>query len=229
MSKTLYDYDVRPLKCGRKDYWDQVRRTINGKPIPPDQITIMNNLIIQELNFNSQDNLLDLCCGNGRLGVEFFAQIASYLGVDQSECLIDIAKTDFSQAPDFIFICDDIINYLKNEKNPSAYTKCLIYGSIQYLTCDELESVFEILFKRFTNIERIFISPIPDRAKADLFFREKNCPDLDDNTAATGRWIERNNFKNILENIGYYCEIKNLPENHYQYESRFSALLTSRS
>lgn len=229
MSYSLYDYDIRPMKCGRKDYWDQVRRTINGKPIPSDQITLMENLIKKELALNNNDCVLDLCCGNGRLGVAFFDEISSYVGVDQSKCLIDIANSDFAIAPDFIFINDNVVNYLENEEESYAYTKCLIYGSIQYLTSYEVRKTFEILFTRFINIDRVFISPIPDRSKGETFFHNDSSPNLDDNTAATGRWINRQDFKQTLESIGFLCELKDLPSDHYQYETRFSAVITRRN
>ena len=45
MDKSLFDYNERPKQFGKKDFWKQVRRTINGEPVNEDQIDLHTVLI----------------------------------------------------------------------------------------------------------------------------------------------------------------------------------------
>lgn len=57
-------------------------------------------------NIPEESNILDLGCGNGRL-IEAFEKNINYIGVDQSEALIKMAKERY---PDNSFIVGDALN-----------------------------------------------------------------------------------------------------------------------
>ena len=92
LNPSEYDYTVRAEKCDRNDLWGQVRRTINGVAVPQEQIDMIVNAVKNSLNFQPDDFLLDIGCGNGALTRYFFSECAGATGIDRSEYLIEIAK-----------------------------------------------------------------------------------------------------------------------------------------
>jgi len=67
MSGSEYDYTERPKQFERNDFWRQVRRTINGKPVDEAQIQLIVQQIVSVLCLVPTDRLLDIGCGNGAL------------------------------------------------------------------------------------------------------------------------------------------------------------------
>jgi SAM-dependent methyltransferase len=221
---SLYDYLERPKSSDPNNFWDQVRRTVNGKPISEEQIKIMCEMIKLGCSLNSNDILLDLCCGNGKLGSLFFHEIDEYHGIDMSDFLIEIAKKNFEKKPNFLFTKSDLISYLINEDMPDKYTKCLIFGSIAYFSINQIKFILKSLYEKFTSIEIIYIGPIPDRKKAHLFYKGKSNVDLEDHTSSIGRWFEEEQFKKISNENGWNCKIQ-MNDNFYQNFYRFNAIL----
>lgn len=75
MSQRKYAfYKEHPKTCARDDFWSQVKRTVNGKPVSQDQIEMIVDAVISGLSLGMDDRLLDLCCGNGALTRYFFAR-----------------------------------------------------------------------------------------------------------------------------------------------------------
>ena len=71
MKDSEYDYTERPKLFDKNDFWRQVRRTINGKPVDETQINLIINQVCTILSLNKNDDLLDLGCGNGALTTRF--------------------------------------------------------------------------------------------------------------------------------------------------------------
>ena len=226
LPKNLYDCLEHPKTCAPDDFWGQVRRTVNGKAIPQEQLDLMFATIRQALCLQKTDILLDIACGNGRLGSEFFDQIQGYLGVDLSPCLIEIGKKHFERQATHIFLLQNIREYCKIEMTPLRFTKALCYGSVAYLPKDELLECLSLFRKRFLNITHLFIGAIPDKDLAAVFFQEKEMPDLADHTTAIGRWYTRSEIVALAQHCGWLATINEFPKQFYQSHYRFSATLT---
>ncbi|MHB8903521.1 MAG: class I SAM-dependent methyltransferase [Patescibacteria group bacterium] len=87
-------------------------------------------------NVNDSDRILDLGCGNGRLVETFKNKKIEYLGVDNSEELIKLARINY---PTYKFIVSDILN-LENIREIAEqkfdYVFCL--ATLQHLPSREL-------------------------------------------------------------------------------------------
>ena len=92
MRKSEFDYIERPKQFHEKDFWRQVRRTINGEPVPEEQIKMIEIQIRQLLKLCSSDHLLDIGCGNGALTNRLNIYVNTTKGIDHSNYLIDIAQ-----------------------------------------------------------------------------------------------------------------------------------------
>ena len=92
-----FNYDTHARTCAPDDFLGQTRRTVQGVPLPAEQI----NMIVEAVNFGlglkSDDVLLELACGNGALSQFLFNSCKEYIGIDVSEYLISIAKKNFEK------------------------------------------------------------------------------------------------------------------------------------
>ena len=223
-----YDYIERPKACSPIDFWGQVRRTVNGQPISCEQISIIFSMIHKALSFKTDDALLDMCCGNGRLGYEFFDFVKSYRGVDLSPTMIEIANKNFLRSPTHTFIENEIYDYLTAESNPEVYTKVLWYCSVQYFDDTEIEAILSKLHERFKSSSHVFLGSLPDAARAHNFFYENAKQPLDDPTSSIGRWFDSRELQTLAEKCGWSVIIDVMPSEFYQSSFRFNALLKRR-
>ena len=228
MGQAWHDYLERPKTCASDDFWDQVRRTVNGKPLQQEQLDLIFCMIRQALRFQPDDVLLDLCCGNGRLGFEFFDEVREYLGVDFSRVLIEIARKNFERPPTHKFLLQSAQEYCQEAPHPEQFTKLLCFGSFSYFPEQEAHAMLSLLRRRFTSLKRLFISPVPEEDNADTFFNGREALPTDDHTSAIGRWYTRDSFTKLAESCGWKITILNMPPTSYQAHYRFSVILASR-
>ena len=224
-SNFLFDYIERPKTLDPSDFWGQVKRTLNGKPVPQEQIDSMFHIIRQLLDFRQNDVLLDICCGNGRLGAEFFNEVGGYLGVDLSPCLIEIAQNNFSRNNSHRFTLSDVLSYLDNECEPNVFSKAMCYGSCHGFTDEELKMIWTKLYERFVNIRTFLLGALPDWSRADSFFNG-DVPSLNDHTSSTGRWFKWDELRKNALACGWNSRIVYMPDNFYQAHYRFNVILT---
>ena len=102
-----------PKSCDPGDFFAQVKRTVNGKPVSQEQINIIVNSIVNGLQLKSNDVMFDLGCGNGALSMLMFSSIKKYHGVDFSEFLVEVAKKNF-EMKDFTFELGEAILIIKS-------------------------------------------------------------------------------------------------------------------
>ena len=55
-----YDHKEFPKKVDAKDFWGQVKRTINGQALTQKQIDLIVEAVCNGLLFSKTDNLLDI-------------------------------------------------------------------------------------------------------------------------------------------------------------------------
>ena len=226
LPSSLYDYMERPKTLAPDAYWDQVRRTTKGQAFSEDQIKLLRDAMEQTLGLTLKDSLLDLCCGNGALVGPLFSRLGGYLGVDMSPVLIAVGQRDFQRSGSHEFIVSGVNDFLAAEKFPEKYTLVSWCCAFQYLSIDDATDAIHLLYKRFINVEKIFISEIPDAAKATSFFYNQDEYQLEDHTSAMGRWYFTEELAAICERLGWKAEIQKLPESFHQAYYRFSLALT---
>ncbi|MDR2507793.1 MAG: methyltransferase domain-containing protein [Candidatus Accumulibacter sp.] len=226
MNQMLYDYLERPKTCVPDDFWGQVRHTENGKPISGEQLA----MIREGLDFKHGDALLDVCCGNGALGKNFFDEVKSYLGVDLSPCLIEIAEKNFVRRPTHTFHCREFKAFCETEEAPARFTKALWYAAFAYFSRPDVAAILRLLCDRFSGIRALFIGAVPDKDKAADFLarREGARLDLDDHTTAIGRWYAQQDLLQLLEECGWHGRIASMPKSFHQSHYRFNVVCTRR-
>ena len=222
------DYTLYPTTLHSKDYWGQVKRTVNGVPVSEAQIEMIVLAIERELALKDGcfDKLLDIGCGNGALSALLFRKLSSFLGVDYSDFLISVAKRDFESLPDFRFEMADAMAYVLSESEPQRFNKVLCYGCFSYFP--EAESFLRVVHERFTKVERVFIGNLPDRDRAPLFYRDglPGKDELENHDSKIGIWRSKEEFEALARRANWICHFSDMPEFFYASHYRYDVTLT---
>jgi hypothetical protein len=229
--KTLYpkfDHDEHARSCAPDDFLGQTRRTVQGKPVSDEQIRMIVETITSQLGMKSDDTLLELACGNGALSRFLFDSCAGYLGVDLSEYLISVAKKNFERVPHYRFVMQGAAEYVRQESHPERFSKVLCYASFCYFPAADASEVLHTLFKKFTNVQTMFIGNLPDRDRAGEFYkaRQPSVEELSDCSTAIGTWRTRSEFAQIAGDAGWKVQFSTMPPEFFSSYYRYDALLS---
>ena len=228
MSGEAQVHDDHARRCDPRDFWRQVRRTVNGEPVPQGQIDLIVSMVNRELDIQPSDYLLDLCCGNGALTTSFFERCRGGHGVDYSSTLIDVAKKNFVTGTETTFERSDVVEYLDRESNPGRFNKVLCYGSFNYLSRESVADLLRLLRQRFSHVERFVIGNIADRDRMSHFFRDGAYVEGVEDRADSpiGIWWSRQQLADLCTASGWSARIHVMPSSYYAAHYRFDAVLT---
>ena len=223
---TDYIHKEYPKTVGRTEFWKQIKRTVNGKPVGEKEIVAIVRQIKKYLKLTNSDCLLDLGCGNGALASHLIEDVGTYRGVDFSDYLIGIAKEFFSHER-AVYEIDSIQNFIQATEYRSDYNKVLIYGVISYLSKHEVGCMLSGIYENFANVTKIFVGNIPNKAKAADFYRARNVQDYDplDHKSPIGLWWKAEELCGICREIGFNVEVAKMPDDFYGSSYRFDLLL----
>lgn len=219
-----------PKTVGRKEFWKQIKRTVNGKEVSQEDINQIILQIEKELKLSSEDTLLDLGCGNGALASNFNHQIKEYIGVDFSDYLIEIANEYFLKK-NSVFIKNSIQNYLDDINENDKINKILIYGCASYLSSEELKVCLSQMYNKFNKLEKIFIGNIPNLKFVKEFYKKRQILEFDekDEKSLIGVWWSTRDFSIMVNDIGYKSKVTYMPRSFYSSYYRFDVLLEKRN
>lgn len=220
-------YKEYPKTCDPEDFWGQVRRTVNGKPVPQEHIDMIVEAVCEGLDLRRDDRFLDICCGNGALTSYFFERCAGGLGVDFSEFLIEVANKHFAEKPQNAYLLQDILEFARTFSEPGRFTKGMCYGSLQYLGDEAVHELLAVLHARFDRLGRLFIGNVPDRRLVREFFGEAYQPGIERKTdSAIGVWRSEEDFEALVRDTGWKAEVRHMPKDYYTAHYRYDVLLT---
>lgn len=228
-SEKVREYYTKHAKsCAPGDFWGQVKRSINGRPVDEHQIELIVQAVTDGLHLNANDVLFDMCCGNGVLSDRIFSHCRGGCGVDFVDYLIDVANTHFARPPERTYIASDIEWFVANTADTRRYTKALCYGSLQYLPEDSARSVLTSINRRFRNVERVFLGNMPDKSRIGAFYTESaREPGIEnDNESLLGIWRTPQEFIDLARSCGWSASIRNMPGDFFASHYRFDAVLT---
>lgn len=216
------DYDQHARNRPRDDLWGQVRRTVRGRPVGPEQIDMIVGRILETLQFGAGDVLLDLACGNGALSTRLHPHCAASLGVDVSPFLVEVANERFATAA-HRFMVGDVAAYAETEPDPLRFTKGLCYGSLSYVSDTDVARLLRALHARFANISRVMLGNLPDPARAGAFHNTPS-PALRQPRSDIGVWRDPAELA-ALAGCGWRLEVATMPPGFFAAHYRFDAVL----
>lgn len=220
-------YEEHARNCAADDLWGQVRRTVNGKPLPKAQIDMIVEQVASLLALGPEDQLLDLCCGNGALSARWFERCAGGLGVDASSFLIDVARQRFSDPGRVQFVEHEALSFVLTFEPVEHITKALCYGSLQYFSPARATRLLAALNARFPELERVVIGNLPDLEHVHAYFGD-DMPTSDvlaSPSSTLGVWYSRDDFCALARAAGWHCTIHGMPRAFHAAHYRFDVNL----
>jgi len=226
-TKKLSFYKEHPKTCDPKDFWGQVKRTVNGTPVTQDQIDMIVDAVVDGLQLKQEDTLLDLCCGNGALSALLFKHCRRGLGVDFSEYLISVANENFANPPSQTYILQDVVEFCKNPLTPHKFSKMVCYGSFPFIEHERAESMLHALNRNFSKLERAFIGNCPDKELMPVFYSGRAFePGIEnDPDSPIGIWRTQEEFISLVKRCGWQATINKMPSRYYAAHYRYDVVL----
>jgi cyclopropane fatty-acyl-phospholipid synthase-like methyltransferase len=221
------DYKEFPKTLAPDDFWGQVRRTVHGKPISDEQITMIVDAIKSDLDFCPGDILLDIACGNGALSRLLFDACTEFVGVDNSDYLISVAKQNFAKPPHYDFILSDAAEYVRVEPKPERFTKALCYGSFSFFSAEQASEILMKLATRFPNISKLYLGNLPDKSRAHMFYPpgENFEKILAEPSSQIGIWRSAHELEILAAETGWKIRYHLMSQEFFAAHYRFDAIL----
>ncbi|KJE35266.1 hypothetical protein UF64_11550 [Thalassospira sp. HJ] len=231
MPKPEEIYELHAASCNEDDFWGQVKRTVNGKPISEENIALIVEQSRNLLQLQRSDHVLDLCCGNGALTHRVFEDVEDVIGIDVSPSLIATAQKFFGSDKRIEYVVDDVLHGVKALAPDRAPSKAYMYGSLQYLPQGKVVELFKFLFDRFPELTRFMVGNVPDRQKKDAFYNSKSLsPDAGNDPASPiGVWYSKAELFEIASQCGWDVEFHQMPDGHHAHHYRYDAVLVRGS
>lgn len=223
-----FNHNDYAKKQGAKNFWGQIKRTVNAKPVTKKQINLIVNEVIQKLSLKKTDVLLDLGCGNGALTYLLRKKVKKITAVDFSPYLINVAKENFF-SKNIDYLNCEIYEFLK-KKDVFLYNKILIYGVFPYLSDFKSKKVIQIFDKKFSNLEKVFIGNLPNLENSKKFFIYKmpSKYSLKNHKTSIGIWRSKKEMMRLNKNTNLRFKISNMKKNFYSSDYRFDLTILKR-
>jgi cyclopropane fatty-acyl-phospholipid synthase-like methyltransferase len=227
MLRQKFDHDAHARSCDPEDFWGQIRRTVQGKPVADDQIVMIVEAIVAGLALAPSDRVLDLACGNGALSQRLFNRCTGWLGIDQSEYLISVARRQFERLPHYRFQTGDACQTLVELTPTSEFTKVLCYGSYSYFTETEAALFLQLLHDKFSHVQTVFLGNLPDRERAALFYKDRmpDAAELQDHQSPIGIWRTPAEMIALAVATGWSAQVVTMPADFYAACYRYDVIL----
>jgi len=151
-----------------KDLFYQAGKTISGKVINPSKFKAIVKNISTHLKLKKNDNLLDLCCGNGALTYELAKKVNSVIAIDFSKPFIENARK-FKHRQNITYIHQDIKKLDKLNFN-NNFSKVLLYDALAYFNKFELDRLLLKLRRIIVGEAGIMFGSVLDYKKKWEFY-----------------------------------------------------------
>ncbi|MEQ8815763.1 MAG: class I SAM-dependent methyltransferase [Thalassobaculum sp.] len=220
-------YESYAGASGPDDFFGQVKHTVAGKTVSDEQISMIVEAVLRGLALEPADRILDLCCGNGALTTRFFAACEGGLGIDFSPTLIGVANKHFVRRPQESFRLQDVLDYVRCAADPSLFTKAVCHGGFQYLPRSDAQELLELLHRRFTNVQRVFLGNLPDRNRIDAFFGTRPRAANVEHEAASplGIWRSIDEVEALSAACGWTATVRPMDPGYYAAHYRYDVVL----
>ena len=218
-------YNKRVNSLNKNDLLKQVGHSVNGIAISQVEFNILINGINDVLNLNNQDNLLDLCCGNGVITREFIQSCDSICGIDFSKELISIAK-NINTSNKIKFYNTDVFNVAKYYQKDRLFSKILMFGSLQHFSISEFPKVLNLIQTQSTNDFIALFGFVPDKQYKWKFYNTLKKKALYVSrrlmkTDVMGTWWIKSDIIDICDSMNLSCNFIDIKTGNYGYPYRF--------
>lgn len=218
-------YNDRAVGLAKSEHFLQVGHSVNGEPISDSEFQYIIRDIISILDLNSNDTLLDLCCGNGLLTIGFAKTCARVIGLDFSKELISVAQENYS-SNNVSYIRCDVIEAVAEFPCSIVANKVLMFGALQHFDLRQFKFILSQLKKNLPFGFVVLFGFVPDSKFKWKFYsstlqRLKYFYRLFFKKDVMGTWWDRGEMENFLYSSGFNFEFFDLAVGRYGHPYRF--------
>jgi len=214
----------------KSDNQKSVGRTKNGVTIKESNWARTINYILEILSISEEDDLLELCCGNGEVIGNLAPYCKSATGVDFSNYLL---KQFSKKIENNVHIIQDDVLKIDFKKN--SFDIIILYFAIQHFDEKESINLIENSLKWLKKGGKLFIGDIPDESKKWKYISKPEYK-LDyirrvvDNEPKIGSWFHKDFFL-ALQYYFSNINVKVIDQPSYQINSsyRYDVLIEKQS
>ena len=228
-------WDNYPRRAGSDDLLRQVGKTVNGVPITEQQLHLLVDSICTSLQLSRDDQLLDLCCGNGLLTRTLAQHCRTATGIDFSAPLIEAAQQQCAASNVQYFRLDvrnlEQLAALKGQ----TFTKVLCYEALAFLDPAELNRLLIHVLGLTTKAPTILLGSVLDRDRIWNFFNTTRRKwlyffhiKIRRQEVGLGRWWRRQEIVDIANESGFSCDVLDQPMQLHTAHYRFDAVLSKK-
>lgn len=155
------------VKCHDKDTEYQKKSEIFEK-----------ELLLPKIGIKSNDIVLDIGCGVGRLAMSVAPFCKQYVGVDFSSSLLDCANRHVGHFKNCKFVVSDFVSVTKNSDilSTAPYSIVLIAGITMYLSDSNMRECMEMLLSILSPKCKIYMTDqlaIKERLTLNQFYSQE--------------------------------------------------------
>ena len=208
-----------------EDVHKQVAR-VSKDTMPLDIIPRIGAYLRDQLDLNTDDRLLDICCGNGVITHEMAAHCEQVFGIDLSSVQVDNARE--SATGNVTFLEGDALGLSSLVSGP--FDKVLCYFSFQYFdTYQKGQKALSEMNKVLKPGGVIFLGDIPDYHRKDQFYQTwkailKHQVDRLLDREAMGKFWKAEELDTITRDLGLKGSKVEQPDgmlySHYRFDYR---------
>lgn len=147
------------------DAQTQVLRTFNKQPIDQRRWAFTLAELDRSFPIGVDDDVLDLCCGNGLFTAHFAPRCKSVTSVDISPDLL--AALDQRALPNVRTHCADM---RAADFPDGSFSRILLYAAVQYIEHGECVALFQRMARWLRPGGALFVGDIPDSARLWRFY-----------------------------------------------------------
>ena len=200
----------------------RVGRTLNQEAMSEAMLLTLVDQIVDKLRVGKQENVLDLCCGNGLITVEVAKHCRSLVAVDFSETLIEDLR---GRSPDNV--TTKVANALEARFASGQFDRVLIAAAIQHFSRSEIITLFDHIYNWLTPSGILMVTDIPDSQCMWEFYDNEERENLyfesvKNGTPILGTWLERSWLTKLARHVGFEAATPlSQPEGYWYGHYRF--------
>lgn len=204
----------------------QVGKTINGQEISASQVKLIVENIAHVLQLNSDDSVVDLCCGNGLITRQLAPLVKDIVGVDYTSGLIDAATT-YNSRSNIEYVNSDVLHL--GPEHFSGLRKVIMYEALQHFS----ELQFGILLRELESLSvgsLFFLGSIPNKERLSVYYDTKEKFSFymqreNEGRPHIGRWWLINEIEQLAPRHGFKATFLSQEPTLYTAYYRFDVLL----
>ena len=219
----------------RDTLFEQVGRTINGRPVEPAEFALSIQFVEDKLALQADDVLVEYCCGNGLVSHELAKRVRQVYAFDFTEHLVESARK-FRNSDNIEYRLADARAPLPDSLALRGPNKFLMAFALGHFQPDELDQILGNLKELVPSGPiRFLITGVPDAEKQADFYNtaERKARYLEQEAMGDivkdgiGRWWTCSEIESIAARYRFSTQSFQEPggTNHF----RMAVLMTSRT